>query len=408
MNDMKCMRIIAPLLAVAFALSGCNLIKINPERDGAQVVATVYGEKITKKEVYDFAGITWEQKVEPWEQENIKAQKEQALEYLIEQKVLLHVAKEKGFFDFTEEEQKEIDQYVTDITQSIYEDALEKYKEEAKTDPLINPEEKANADVDEYLEGFGYTRESLKQEKAESIAMQKLQDSVMDPVSPSDADVRSKYDSMLKEQQEEYDADPTQVIPDENNNGVTILYYPTDGFVRVRHILIQLPDDIQSQIRDMRSNNLNEEADRLRDDELKKIADKANEALAKAKEAGGDLDKLDALIVEYGEDPGMDYMTEGYLVYKDSKDYVQEFTDAAMALTEIGKPSELAATDYGYHILWLTKKHAKGAVPFDEVKDTIAETVKETQQSTAWANAVRNWMSEAESRIKRDTRRLHN
>lgn len=406
---MKSLRIIAPLLAAAFVFSGCNsIIKVNPERDGAQVVATVYGKDITKKEVYDAAGITWDQKVESWEVENVRDQKEQVLEYLIEQKVLLHVAEEKGFYNFTEDERKEIDEYVTDITQSTYDTALEKYKEEAKTDSSINPEEKANADVDEYLDQFGYTRESLKQEKTDSLALQKLQDSVTDPVSPSDADVRSKYDSLLKDQQAAYDADPAQVIPDENQNGVTILYYPTDGFVRVRHILISLPEDIQSQIQDKRSNNLNAEADRLRDDELKKNADKANEALAKAKEAGGDMDKLDALIVEYGEDPGMDGMPDGYLVYKDSKDYMQAFTDAAMALAEIGKPSELVATDYGYHIIWQTRKLAKGAVSFDQVKDKIAETVKETQQGTAWSNAMTGWMSDADSQIKKYTGKLHN
>jgi hypothetical protein len=420
MKTMKRIRYLSLLMIAVFVLSGCNMIKVNEERDGAQIVAVVNGENITKKEVYVYAGLSWDTKVESWNLDTVKNEKTQALESLITNKVILMKAKELGFYNFTADEQKEIDSYVSTITKSTYDTALKKYQDAAKTDSSIKPEEKANADVDTYLKSLGYTREKLTQEKKDSTAYSKLEKSITDKVTVKDTDVKTEYDTLLKSQQTSYATDPTQAVSDDNGSSssstsstsTVVVYIPTDGFFRVRQIMIPLPTDVQSKISTDRTTKTDasiKEANDLLKTELAKIVDKANEALTKAKAANGDLTKLDQLIKDYGDnDPGMDTKTDGYLVCKDTTAYVTDFTNAALALTTVGTPSELVATDYGYHIIWITKKLAKGAIPYDDVKTALTELVKSTQQSTAWSNAVSGYVSDYQSKITEYTGRLYN
>lgn len=405
---MKKLRYLAILLAAAFAFSGCNIIKVNPERDGAQVVAEVNGEKITKKQVYDAINLTWDKKIDSWDVTTVQNEKEQAMENMIAQKVILLKAKDQGMYNFTADEQKTIADNVASYTKTTYDAALKKYQDAAKTDSSIKPEDKANADVDAYLKSLGTTRDELKKQEEDSMAFDKLKKTVTDPVTPKDTDVQTEYNTETTSQKTTYDATPTQAVTDDNN-GTTIVYYPNDGFIRVRQILIPLPDDIQTQISTDRKNGDTTGADKLRTDELKKIEAAANDYLTKAKAANGDLTKLDQLIKDSGDkDPGMDSKPEGYLVVKDTTAYVQDFTNAALALTTVGQPSELVASDFGYHIIWISQKPVKGNVPFDQVKDKLTASVKSTQQDTAWSNAVTSYMDEYKAKISRYTSRLNN
>ena len=401
---MKRIPFFALLLAASLALSSCSMLTVNPERDGAQIVATVNGENITKKQVYDAAGFTWEDKVEDYQKDDRQTAKEQALETLIGQKVILQKAKDEGFYNFTEDEKKKINDNVTSYTQSIYDSSLSKYQDQAKTDSSIKPEELAQKDVDDYLASIGYTHDKLVQEEQDNTAYNKLKDSITSTVNPTDEDIQTGYNDKLAAQKTSYDASPSQLITDDLN-GETILYYPNADFVRVRHILIKIPDDVYQQISQLRTDGKDTEADSMRDTALKAIAAKANEALAKAKAPGADLE---ALIKEYGEDPGMTSRTDGYPIYKDYTGYVKGFTEAALTLTELNVPSDLVPTDFGYHIMWLTEKPAQGAVPFDQVKDAMKTAVTTDKQNEAWSTQVNDWITalEADKKITKNVGRL--
>lgn len=393
---MKKFRYLALLAAAAFALSGCNAIRINPERDAAQIVAEVDGEKITKKQVYDAAGLSWDTTSDLTTAE-MKSQKTSALDGLIADIVTKKKTQELGYYTFTADEQKEIDDALASYRESNYENLLKDYQEKAKTDSTINAEEKANADIEDY-----------KRRLIDSKAQEKAYEAATKDVTPTDAEVQEMYDGLLASEKQAFDSNPSQISIYEMYYGYPILYYPAEGYVRVKHILVKLPDDVQTVISDLRKAKKDDEADKKRDEELKKIETKASEALAKTKAAGNDLEKLNALITEYSEDTGMTAESTGYLVFKDSQDWVQEFTDAAMKLTDTGKPSELVATDYGYHILWLTEKLAKGDVPLDQAKDKILELAKSSKQSDIWNTTVEGWVKEYESKIKKYENRLLN
>ena len=100
-----------------------------------------------------------------------------------------------------------------------------------------------------------------------------------------------------------------------------------ENYVRAKHVLVQF--------------------DSLADDEKADKAEKlekAQQIAALAKE-GSDFD---ALVKEYGEDPGMESNPEGY--YFTTGEMVESFEKAAFALEE-NEISDPVETNYGYHII---------------------------------------------------------
>jgi len=106
-----------------------------------------------------------------------------------------------------------------------------------------------------------------------------------------------------------------------------------DEYICAKHILIAFPEDIEKD----------EEGNVLESAKAETLA-KATEVLAKV-DAGEDFD---ALIAQYGEDPGVQTQPDGYVFTKGQM--VAPFEEAAYAL-EVGAHSGLVETTYGYHII---------------------------------------------------------
>ena len=115
--------------------------------------------------------------------------------------------------------------------------------------------------------------------------------------------------------------------------------YLDDNYVQAQHILIS--------------------TDGLDDEQKAEKLKLAKTVLSKAK-SGADFD---ALVKEYGEDPGMEANPEGYLFTKG--EMVPEFETAAFAL-KVGKISNLVETTYGYHII----KRVKSVYTDEIIKET--------------------------------------
>ena len=109
-------------------------------------------------------------------------------------------------------------------------------------------------------------------------------------------------------------------------------------------------------------------------------------------EAGEDFD---ALIEEYGQDPGMqsgDSAENGYYVSADSTAWVQEFTDGAMSIPEIGGVSDPVRSSYGIHIIKYVGDVASGATDFADVETTLRETLLSTLTEEAYSAALTEWV----------------
>ncbi len=145
-------------------------------------------------------------------------------------------------------------------------------------------------------------------------------------------------------------------------------------YVHVKHILIQseATDEAAADVAtDDTAAAETAEPTATPDPEAAKAERKAlaTEVLEKAK-AGQDFD---ALVKEYGEDPGMEQSPDGYTFTKGSM--VAEFEAASYAL-QVGEISDLVETTYGWHII---KKYdlPQSGDDYDQAISSIKSTLSQ-------------------------------
>ena len=120
----------------------------------------------------------------------------------------------------------------------------------------------------------------------------------------------------------------------------------------------------------------------------------AKELLVRAR-AGEDFD---ALMAEYGTDPGMQSepnKSTGYLTSA-STNFVPEFLAASMALENVGDISEIVPTTHGYHIIKLESLLVSGGIDFEEIKEEYVAQMALTRRQQYYSEQTALWLEEAE------------
>lgn len=134
-----------------------------------------------------------------------------------------------------------------------------------------------------------------------------------------------------------------------------------------------------------------EDADQACRDEVKDKTDAIYARLA----AG---ESFDALIAEYGEDPGMQNeptADRGYYVSISSEKWEENFRNGAMALTAPGDySSEPVVGDSGVHIIYYVEDVPAGAVAYEDVRDALYEETLESARSSFCAETTAAWVEE--------------
>ncbi len=179
-------------------------------------------------------------------------------------------------------------------------------------------------------------------------------------------DVQQWYDVRLEALENAFATDPgifrSQQDLYDKHGGVPPLTAP-EGYIYVRHILL---------------------TDRAT----------AEEVLAQL-DSGADFA---ALMAQYGTDPGMEtepYKTLGYLVgpYPSKVDYLPEFKEAALSLTEPGAYSGIVETESGFHIIQLLSHLEAGTKPVDQVYDAIHAMLLKSEQTEQLTALLKSWVS---------------
>lgn len=368
-------------IVMVFALCACSMVFVNEERDNAQVVAEVNGEKILKGRAMEtidyymqsYYGSTFEEYKKTATKKEVDEFVEGMLDELVREELVYQQAKKEGLEDTSEENR----QAKKDEINETLEMMKDYYYDSEEAQNYDNPEAWAEEQYQNYIETYGYDDiEAYVDAQIRQEAISAMRDKINEEVSYTEEEAKEYYDSLLEGQKEIIDNDPSQYSMYEQFDQV---YYRPAGARYVKHILIALPEDVQTEISALRTEGNEEAADELRAGELALIKDKADEALARAKN-GEDFDEL---VAELGEDPGMQSepgLTDGYLVIEGSSDYVAEFEAGSIALENVGDISSLVPSDFGYHIIKYVKD-VSGEVPFDEVKDSIISSNLSTQQS---------------------------
>ena len=236
----KGIALIAMLLAAALMLSGCNLIGYDAELDGAQAVAKVGDTEITKAEWADYRDylVEYEQQYMqqyygftlPVDEASMASYGELALEQLIESVVIEDKMEELGYLELTEEENAEVEEYATSMTDlykmliryqnypdlETVEEEQERLAAEAAEATPSEPQETVatitDAMLDEMLTNdlntIGYTHDYFVRTQTMSKQSEKLKAYTYEGVTVTDAQVKDEFDSRVASQKESYDANP--------------------------------------------------------------------------------------------------------------------------------------------------------------------------------------------------------
>jgi len=380
------------LSLIMILLSGCMLVQVNPDRDRAQVLATLNGEEILKGEVLDIYeqqkkswGITPEIEANPQHQETLLNIKKQILDDLIDERIVENQAKAAGFTVRPED----IEKARADFEQQLRSHAefLREQDEEAKREG-VDYEQRAREFFDRQLEALGMTEQEYIEIVAQRGRIQEFREYKLKDLVATKDDVQKYYDDQLALQQ----ANPAQIDEQE----VTLIRQPA---ARVKHILIALPQQQQDEYQRLMGEGKNDEAEAHLAQSLEGIRPKAQEILQRAR-AGEDFEEL---IAEYGEDPGMVDNEEGYVVQKDGR-MIPQFEEASLALENVGDISDLVGGQFGYHIIKLYESILGNIYTLDEKTEEIEALLDSRMQETEWNSLMEQWREEA--KIERFPNRL--
>lgn len=107
---------------------------------------------------------------------------------------------------------------------------------------------------------------------------------------------------------------------------------------------------------------------------------------------------FDALIAEFGSDPGMQVEptgTIGYAVSAESIIWEPAFRDGAMAIAEVGGLTpEPVISHSGAHIICYTADVTSGAVPLEELREALGAEVLENTRKNYADETIEAWIAE--------------
>ncbi|MBR5301460.1 MAG: peptidylprolyl isomerase [Clostridia bacterium] len=273
----KRIALIAMLLVAALTLSGCNLIGYDAELDGAQVVAKVNDNEITKSEwlAYRDYIIEYEQQYMlqyygmsmPVDESMLASYGELALEQLVESYVIQDKLAELGLDPLSEEDAAEVEAYADDMVdmykmlirfqnhpdlETVEEEAERLAAEENPGEPVATvTAAEMDAMLNEELAAIGYTREYFLESQKISVQQDLLREHTSKDVAVSDDEVKAEFDSLVATQKETYDATPASYAYAQQNG--LDLYYTPEGYRGVKNLLVMIDSENQNEINTLTS-----------------------------------------------------------------------------------------------------------------------------------------------------------
>jgi|GEM_PF-1757243 len=253
-----------------------------------------------------------------------------------------------------------------------------------------------------------------------------LEEYITGTVEVSTAEVEKEYETLLADQKASFSAS-VDAYASNINAYSTNLYFPTDNYFFVKHVLIPFSDAQTTALNEYKTSINNtlygdylDYRDRLAEEITSYehvdgedygdpigINEIYNEIYAAVNGAVTLRDKeraFDDLIYKYNTDPGIFNTMYGYVELYDlgtnTEQYVEEFAAAARELYEGGVEGAVSGkvvTDYGVHVLYLTKMpkagevlglydyitYAENKTVFDELEASLI-TKKESAVFSTW------------------------
>ena len=386
------------LLALMVFVLTLILSSCAADPDDKIIVAKIDGKKITKSEFNkDWAlkkqefGITDDILASGQYADQIKEIKEDVLDALVTQKVTRIELGELGYYNFSPEEEATIqdnfDSFISSLEQSGQQAILATLDEGYSERDYVKA---VNEYIDTALGDMGIDIDYVEEYFSDTVAMENADAELVD-MNISEEDLQRYFDNKVESDKELF----TDLVMYESYTMQSDYesYFIPEGIRFVRHVLIGMDDEAIAEIRTLRGEGNDEDADALLEASLEDISEKANEVLTKLEEGTITFDEA---IEQYNDDPGMASNPEGYQMFTDTIAYVPEFTEAGMALKNVGDISGLVASDFGYHILEYTSDYAPGPVDFESVRASVEADAPTQKRNEQWTALSDEWLAKHE------------
>lgn len=442
--------LLALMLAAALLLSGCALIVKDEAVDKATEILRLGDRVFTKEEVqyqvnyqleynamlYSMYGSSYD----VTDPQNIASVQDSVISSFKNRLVVAAKAEELGLAPLTDEEMEK----VKADAQESYDTNLEYAKNTILKDSGLEGEELEAAALKE-IEKENLTMDKLIEGTAESAVTDKVRQYIYDQVTVSDEEVQAEYDRLVESDQTTYAEDAGSYATAVNNG--TSVYYAPAGVRRVKQILTKFKEEDQTAIDDAKSalvdansamsaaeekvkaaqelldtegiaddTKANAEADLAAAQEEKdaagKTVEEATNAVNEATETAfanldADVDAIlasldeegadwQAIMEEKNQDPGMEDNEKGYAIAEGMTGFDTAFVDAALALEKVGDHSgKVRGTSNGYYIIRYDSDEPEGAVAFEDVKETISDSLLSQKQTSTYNSTLARWVEEA-------------
>ena len=347
--------------------------------------------------------------------------REGVMQSLGERAVLLTKAKELGYADIPEDVMASYEAEA----QGAYESNVQAYLPYFQADGVT--EEEARSQVEEFLAGSGYTYEAILNEMVDTHVSNAVYEHVTADIVLTEADVQAAYDVAVAADEEAYAADPYTYEATQAQGGT--IYWNPEGYRAVKHILVKFTDeqktnyteitgiisDLETQIEaaaaPAETAEATEEGDAAEPVDVaaleaelataKTELDALYAALApKAQEAidrFNNGEDFDALMAEYGEDPGMQQepgVITGYYVCAELGAWETAFNDGAMSIENVGEISGMVYGSNGIHVIYYMADVTPGAVAIEDVRATLEESTLTDKKAEVYNTQVTDWATE--------------
>lgn len=440
-------KLISLLAVLALVLSGCSMVEVDPvmqvsedmkalEELNSKVIVSYDGGEITRGQllgdyVYQYSYLAYMYSmyygtsISESEANDIARS---VAEGYVNTYAVLKQAEKMGII-LTEEEIAECEE----LANATYKDEYDSFYATAEGDT----EEVKKLNTEYEMASVGSSYEYYYNQQAWDKLLTKVEDAIrVDSPAISEEEILTRLAEQAKEDEKAYAQDFAAFEESMMDESVVVTWKPS-GYRTVKHILVK-PDtevldayiasrnaistansamatlnnerlsakngdegarsleeieaDIEARQAEMEQLQANQKAEEANC--IANVQDKLNEIYAKL-EAG---EEFDAVMAEYGEDPGMQIeptMSDGYYVCAESPTWDFSFRNAAMKLDKVGDYSaEPVVSASGVHIIYYASDVEGGAVALDEIREEYTEIAQTAADNEFFNGKLTGWVAE--------------
>lgn len=286
------------------------------------------------------------------------------LEHFIGLGVLENLLREAGQAEIDEQTQRLLDQQAQQTYESAWQQMAALIREESPDAP--------DGMIDAFLADMGCTVDAYRQQLELELKNQRVLNLYCGEIALGDGEALAYYERQyVSVCRERYEGNIPLFEQEVLVNG-GISYYVPEGYRRIKHIVMALPEDIANRLSALQSgsSSISEDAWQALLDAAGKAMKPKTDAIYQALKDGESFESQMAL---YSYDTGVAPEDAGYLIHADSVLWDDSFLKAAMALEHPGDVSEPVVTRAGVHIILYAGDEPAGALALTQEQQALLE-----------------------------------